>query len=75
MFEYDKITMERIDGAFECTGNVVVQESLSQEQEEDLIRYGYLFTEVDEDTIEILVNRLDVAALAKATEVFFKDYS
>lgn len=75
MYEYDRVKMVHQGSGFVCVENVPVMELLSEVEDSELAQSGFVFREIDENEVHIIVNRLDVASLNKAVTTFQTQYS
>jgi hypothetical protein len=66
-----------IDGGsgFSCDRNVIITETLPANEDTELQQQGYTFRTISATEIHIIVNRLDVDSLHRATVEFYKIHS
>lgn len=73
MYEYDCVVMRDPGDGFDCIENEILETTLSEEDDALMIEQGFLIKEVSETEYHIIVNRMDVENLQKASDEFWKD--
>ena len=71
MYQYDKVLMTKVSGKWTCASNTIYQAILTDVEQLKLARYGYVFRDLSGDSVEIIVNRMDVDSLTKASTEFY----
>lgn len=73
MYEYDCVVMRDPGDGFDCIENSVIETTLSEEEDREMIDKGFLIKEISATEYHIIVNRMDVDNLQKASDEFWKD--
>lgn len=71
MYQYDCARMVDPGDGFDCVENVVMDLTLTAEEEETMLRDGFIIREVSATEYHLIVNRMDVENLQKASDAFW----